>query len=97
MFSAIIISVWGFLMAIVAGMLLWEEEICKGLILSVMAVFLIALSSGLLYGAGQKSISENKICYTCYSFYNKSEAYCPKDGSKLAFVNPSNEEEIKAD
>lgn len=97
MFSAIIIGVWGFLLTIVAGVLLCDEEICKGLIFSVMAVFLLVLSSALLYEAGQESISENKICYTCYSFYDKNEAYCPKDGSKLVFVNPANKEEIKAD
>lgn len=97
MFSAIIIGIWGFLIAIVAGMFICDDELCRGLIFAVVAGFFLALSSGLFYEAGQESISENKICHACYSFYNKSESYCPKDGSELVFVNPANEEEIKTD
>lgn len=83
---------------IIMGGFLWAEDcIAAGSLAVIGGVFLICLGFASFFIDGQTSISENKICHTCYSFYDKSESYCPKDGSELVFVNPANEEEIKTD
>lgn len=84
-------------MFIVIGGFLWaDDNVAAGFVAVIGGIFLIFLGFYSFFTDGQADISENKICHTCYSFYNKSESYCPKDGSELVFVNPANEE-TKAD
>lgn len=80
---------------VLAG-LLFSEDSEWGFAAAIAGILIACVSFYSFFLDGQADISENKICHTCYSFYNKSESYCPKDGSELFFVNPLNEEETKA-